>query len=101
MSIKTGTLKEISFSRHLVLYVCYSSDVITTGGGSFSVDSLTDSVAIRLSSNQRWALGTFVAVCAGECEAKMRLNAQRKKSAKKEREIKEREKRARKRAHKS
>jgi Flp pilus assembly protein TadB len=35
--MRTGTLKEITFSRHLVLYV--SSDVITTWGGSFSVES--------------------------------------------------------------
>jgi hypothetical protein len=40
----------------------YTSD--TTWGGSFSVDSSTDSIVMRISNNQRWVLALFSRFCA-------------------------------------
>jgi predicted Holliday junction resolvase-like endonuclease len=66
--MRTGTLKEITFSRHLVLYV--SSDVITTWGGSFSVESAKKQ----------------------KCEEKkMQINESAKKKSSKERSVQKKE----------
>jgi hypothetical protein len=78
LSIKTGTLKEILFRG---TWSCiYATDIITTGGGSFSVDSWTDSIVIKITKKKE----------------REKSKVQRKKSAKKRKhEEKEREKQKR------
>ncbi len=63
--------------------VCMLMTSSQQGVAVFFCRFLNDSVAIRLSSNQRFAPGVFVTVCARKCKAKMSVKAQRKKARKK------------------
>jgi hypothetical protein len=85
LSIKTGTLKEILFRG---TWSCiYATDVITTWGGSFSVDSCTDSIVIERAKKK--------SAKKAKCEEK-RVQKKRKHEEKERKKQKRKEKRAQK-----